>query len=141
MITRQEWDKIWWEQFRELRRANANADLILLQKAANTYMDKRYGVRPPEDKVAGPPWWMQLGAAAIGVPMGILTKFWAFMNGKKLVVGAVITALASIAGILPVVLAAVGVEAILIGKIVGVATMIVGAAHKAYKFIYKEEHQ
>lgn len=140
MITQQEWDKIWWQQFAELRRANATVDLVLLQKAANTYMEKRYGARPPEAQVAGPPWWMQLGATAIGVPMGFLAKFWAFMNGKKTVVGAVLTALTVAVGYMPAVLAFLGISAVQIAQYVGIGTTIVGIAHKVYKFIYKEEH-
>jgi hypothetical protein len=130
-ITQQEWDKIWWEQFADLRRANATVDLVVLQKAANTYMEKRYGARPPAEKVAGPPWWM---------PMGLLTKFWEFMNGKKVVVGAIITFLTVVAGYLPAVLAFFGIGAVQVAQYVGIATTVVGIAHKIYKFIYKEEH-
>ncbi len=138
-MTQQEWDKLWWDEFLRLRREAPTADLTLLHKAATTYMNKRYGARPSGVET-GPPWWMKLGATAIGVPMGFLTKFWEYMNGKKLVVGAIITAVSVLATQLGVLLPLLGLDAVLVAKVVGIATMVVGVLHKVYKFIYKEEH-
>ena len=139
-MTKLEWDKLWWDEFGKLRRADPTKDLTLLHRAATTYMNKRYGARPAGEEKSGPPWWMQLGAIAIGVPMGFLTKFWDYMSGKKLVVGAIITTVTVIATQLGVLLPLLGLDAVLVTKIVGVATMIVGLLHKLYKFIYKEDH-
>jgi hypothetical protein len=139
-MTRNEWDKLWWDEFLAIRREEPSRDLTLLSKAATTYMNRRYGARPAGEEKSGPPWWMQLGAVAIGVPMGFLTKFWEYMNGKKLVVGAIITAVSVLATQLGVLLPLFGLDAVLVTKIVGVATMVVGILHKIYKFIYKEEH-
>jgi len=132
-MTQREWDEKWLAAYDQAWMKTRDH-----QKSfdyAHKHMLAQFGPRPEGEP--GPPWWMKMGALAIGVNM---QKIWDFMNGKKLIFGAILTALASIAGILPVILAAVGVEAILVAKVVGIATMIVGAAHKIYKFIYKEDH-
>jgi hypothetical protein len=139
-MTRQEWDQLWWEEFLALRRENPNKDLLLLHKATTAYMDKRYGARPPAVQEAGPPWWMKLGATAIGVPMGFLQKFWDYMNGKKTVVGVIITVLATAVGYAPAVLAFVGVGAATIAQYIGIATTVLGVLHKIYKWLYHEDH-
>jgi hypothetical protein len=138
-MTQLEWDKLWWDEFLRFRRDEPTRDLTLLHKAATAYMNRRYGARPAGVE-SGPPWWMKLGATAIGVPMGFLTKFWEYMNGKKTVVGAIITAVSVGIGYLPAVLAFFGVDAVQIATYVGIATTVVGILHKIYKFIYKEEH-
>jgi hypothetical protein len=137
-MTKREWEILWWEEFRKLRDENPTTDLIKVQKAAHQYMKTRYGECPPDEP--GPAWWMKLGAAAMGVPMDWLQKIWDFMNGKKTAVGLIITALAFLAGFVPALMAALGVEALLVAKVAGVLTTIVGIAHKVYKFVYKEEH-
>jgi hypothetical protein len=139
-MTRQEWDQLWWEQFLKLRREDPSKDLLLLHKVTTTYMEKRYGARPPEAQKAGPPWWMKLGATAIGVPMGFLQKFWDFMNGKKTVVGAILTALSWILANAGVVLPFFHVDAAHIAGIVGILTTVVGIAHRIYKWLYNEDH-
>jgi hypothetical protein len=139
-MTRQEWDKLWWDEFLAIRREDPTKDLTLLHKAVTTYMNKRYGARPAGEEKSGPPWWMQLGAIAIGVPMGFLGKFWDYMNGKKMLVGAIITALSVVATQLGVLLPMFGLDAVLAAKVVGVVTIAVGVLHKIYKFLYKEDH-
>lgn len=139
-MTGQEWDQIFWAEFSKLRKSKPAADLFLVQKAARTYMEKRYGARPPDKVETSPPWWMKLGAVTIGVPMGFLTGLWAWLNGKKTVIGAILTAIGVAVGYMPAVLAFFGVEADKIVTIVGVATTVVGVLHKIYKWIYKEEH-
>ena len=76
----------------------------------------------------------------IGVPTTMFTKVWDFLNGKKTVVGGVITAVAVAVQYLPSVLPFVGVDAAQVGVYVGVATTVLGLLHKVYKFVYKEEH-
>lgn len=71
----------------------------------------------------------------------MFSNVWDWLNGKKTVIGAVITAVGVVAGYLPAVLAFFGVEAVHIATVVGVVTAIVGLLHKAYKWIYKEELQ
>jgi hypothetical protein len=73
-----------------------------------------------------------------GVPMGVLQKFWEFMNGKKTVVGLVITALAKVALVVPALFAVFGASA-QAGVVVGVITAVVGVGHKIYKFLYHED--
>ena len=75
----------------------------------------------------------------IGVPVTMFAKLWEFLNGKKTVVGAVITAVSVAATYLLPVLTFFGVDPAKVGVIVGVVTTVVGVLHKAYKFIYKEE--
>lgn len=67
-------------------------------------------------------------------------KVWSWLNGKKLVLGAIITIVSSIVAGLPVILPLFIQDAAQIAQITGVALAIVGALHKAYKFIYKEDH-
>jgi hypothetical protein len=69
-----------------------------------------------------------------------MQKIWDYLSGKKTVIGVVITVLATIAGVLPPILQVVGVDAVLAAKVIGIATTVVGLAHKVYKFIYKEDH-
>jgi hypothetical protein len=138
-MTPEEWDKLWWEEFSRLRHAFPTASLTIIQKATFKLMVGKYGPKPSKPVGApGPPLWLKISALPLGVNM---TKLWDFLNGKKTIIGAAITVLAIIAGALPVVLAAVGVDAILVAKVVGIATTVVGVAHKLYKFLYKEEHQ
>jgi hypothetical protein len=137
-MTNREWTALWWEEFRKLRASDPTADLLDVQKTAHAYMIKRYGACPPEDP--GPPWWMKLGALTIGVPMGWLSSFWTFMNGKKTVVGLTITALAWLSTFVPAVMAALGSQPSQIAAVTGVLITVVGIVHKIYKFIYKEEH-
>jgi hypothetical protein len=83
---------------------------------------------------------IKLFLSRIGVDTTMLTKIWDFMNGKKTIVGAVITAVSVGATYLPAVLAFFGVDAVKIATYVGISTTVVGVAHKIYKFIYKEDH-
>ncbi len=138
-VTQAEWDQLWWEAFLQVRRERPEMDLTLLHKSTTEYMNRKYGMRPAKVE-AGPPVWMKFAALVVGVPMGFLSGLWAWFDGKKLIVGSIITVVATIAGALPVVLAAVGVGAVTVAKVVGVATTILALLHKLYKFVYKEEH-
>ncbi len=141
-MTSAEWDQLWWEEFLKLRRENPTTGLLLVHKATTQYMNKKYGDRPPAEKVAGPPWWMKLGAIAIGVPMDWLKGFWDFMNGKKTIVGAVITVVAYLAGGVPLIaaLCTTAVCVATVAKVGGIGLTLVGILHKVYKFVYREEH-
>lgn len=139
-MTRQQWDQLWWEEFLKFRRDEPTKDLTLLHKATTQYMNTRYGVRPAEEKEAGPPFWMKLGALAIGVPMGFLGSIWTKLNGYKTLFGAIITAVAYLVAGLPVILPVFGLEAVLVAKVAGIGLTVVGILHKVYKFLYKEEH-
>jgi VIT1/CCC1 family predicted Fe2+/Mn2+ transporter len=70
----------------------------------------------------------------------MIGKIWDWLNGKKTIIGAIITALAFVAGALPAVLTAFGVSAVLVAKVVGISTTVVGIAHRIYKWLYKEDH-
>lgn len=72
--------------------------------------------------------------------MDFLNKLWAWFDGKKTIVGAVITALAWAATNAAVILPVLGVDTVLVAKIGGILLTVVGVAHKIYKFLYKEEH-
>ncbi len=134
MTTRAEWDR---EYFACLDRLYVKGyEAGAAQRKAREITAARYGEQPAGEP--GPPWWMHLAAPAIGVPYAMLTKFWDFMNGKKTAVGAAITIVAYIVGGLP--LLAAFVPEVTLAKIVGVGVFVVGAAHKLYKFIYREEH-
>ncbi len=75
-----------------------------------------------------------------GVPMGWLSGLWTWLNGKKTIFGAIITAVAFIASGLGAILPLFGLSAVTVAKVVGIALTIVGILHKIYKFIYKEDH-
>lgn len=137
-MTQEEWDKIWKDVFHYFRDGND-------QKAwdkAHEFMNKTYGPRPskPKEEKAGLPLWVRITAPLVGVSTEMLTKIWDWLNGKKTVIGAVITAISVTATQLGVLLPLFGVDAVLVAKIIGIATTVVGLLHKAYKFIYKEEH-
>lgn len=140
-MTEVEWERLWWDEFRRLRHEFPTGDMLKLHKATTTYMIKRYGAKPEEQP--GPPWWMDIGALAIGVQMGTLGKLWDFLNGKKTIVGAFITVVAYlVAGIpLAAALCTTTVCATTVAKVAGVGLTVVGVLHKIYKFLYKEEHQ
>ncbi len=141
-MTQYEWDQKWWEVFRNSRLRDPAADLLAMHEATTKYMNEKYGYRPPAVKVAGPPWWAKLGAIALGVPMGWLTSFWGFMNGKKTIAGAVITIVAYLVAGVPLVaaLCTTTVCAATVAKVGGIGLTIVGLLHKLYKYIYGEEH-
>lgn len=66
-------------------------------------------------------------------------KVWTYLNGKKTLIGAILTVLGMIGDQLAVLLP------VLIGpakavQYIGISTAVIGALHKLYKFVYKEEH-
>lgn len=69
----------------------------------------------------------------------MLSKILAFLNGKKTIIGGVISIMAftpSIAAVLP----SLGVGEPIALKITGACILTVGFAHKAYKYVFGEEH-
>ena len=137
-MTKDEWDELWWEEFLRRRKADPTRDLLELHGEVRKWMERTYGPQPAAVRT-GPPWWAKVLALVAGVPM--FSGIWAWFNGKKLIIGTAITVLAILAGAVPAVLVAVGANAVLVAKVVGIFTMVVGLAHKAYKFLYNEEHQ
>lgn len=83
---------------------------------------------------------IKLFLSRIGVPATMFTKLWEFMNGKKTIFGAVLTALGVAAMYLAPVLTFFGLDAAHVATYVGVLTTVIGLLHKVYKFLYKEEH-
>jgi hypothetical protein len=132
-MTQQEWDKNWMGYYDDMWTQTRNHDRSF------TYAHKKmladFGPRP--DGELGPPWWLKVAALSLGVNM---QKIWDYLNGKKVIAGVIITVLAAIAGYLAPALNLFGVDPVLVAKVVGIATTVVGIAHKIYKFIYKEEH-
>lgn len=69
----------------------------------------------------------------------MLSKVLAFLNGKKTFIGAIISIMAftpAIAALLP----SLGVGNELTLKITGICVLVIGLAHKAYKYVFGEEH-
>jgi hypothetical protein len=135
-VTRKEWDARWlleydsmWMETRDHRKAFAYAQHAMVHT---------FGPRPDGD--LGPPLVAKLWALANGVPMTFLSSLWKWLDGKKVIIGAIITTLSVIASSLPAILAAFGLEAVQISTIMGIVLMVVGICHKIYKFIYKEDH-
>jgi len=69
----------------------------------------------------------------------MLNKVWAYLNGKKLLIGAILTVLSMVAEQLAVLLPVLLPPATAL-RYVGAATAVVGILHKIYKFVYKEDH-
>lgn len=68
----------------------------------------------------------------------MIGKVWAYLNGKKTLVGAVIVILSTVADQLSVILPAL-LEPAEAAKYIGIATTVLGVAHKLYKFVYKTD--
>lgn len=67
----------------------------------------------------------------------LVGKIWSWLDGKKLLLGSVLTILGTVAEQLSVVLPAL-VGPAKSAQYIGVATAVVGGLHKAYKWYYKE---
>jgi len=67
----------------------------------------------------------------------IVGKVWTWLDGKKTVFGSVLAILGTVAEQLSVILPSLLGPA-KAAQYVGVATAVLGALHKAYKFYYKE---
>jgi hypothetical protein len=63
-------------------------------------------------------------------------KIWTWLDGKKTIIGAVITAISYLAAGLPTLLPGFGLEPSVVGKIVGVSLLVVGLLHKGFKLKY-----
>jgi hypothetical protein len=133
-VTQEDWDAKWlmlydraWIEFRDHNKSFAFAHKKMLAL---------HGPRP--DGEPGPPWWTKVLALSLGVNM---TKIWEFLAGKKLIIGAIITILASLAALLPDVLPVFGLDPVLTAKVVGLVTMILGLVHKFYNFVFKEPYK
>jgi len=133
-MTRQEWDKNWMGYYDDMWIQTRNHDHSF--RYAHKKMLADFGPRP--DGEPGLPWWIKLAALTLGVNM---QKFWDFMNGKKVVVGIILTVLGVTTGYLAPTLTFFNVDPALVVKVVGIATTVVGVGHKVYKFIYKEDHE
>lgn len=72
----------------------------------------------------------------------MLNTIWTKLNGWKTVIGASITLIAYIAAGIPLVagLCTTAVCATTVAKAAGIGLTVVGLLHKAYKFIYREDH-
>ena len=66
-------------------------------------------------------------------------KFWTWVSGKKVVIGAVISVASEIVNNLPVLLPVFVQDANEVTRIFGIGLTVVGLAHKAYKYAYNEE--
>jgi len=138
-VTREQWDEQWWQIYHALVKIGKPPQDAF--KEAHRRMLRTFGPQPAEkaDK-AGPPFLVRVLAPLAGVDMNFLAGIWDWLNGKKTIIGTIITVIALVSGQLGVLLPLLGVDAVLIAKIIGVTTMVLGILHKAYKFIYKEEH-
>lgn len=132
-MTQQEWDRQWMGHYDDMWMQTRNHDRSFTY--AHKKMRADFGPRP--DGEPGLPWWLKVAALTLGVNM---QKIWDFMNGKKVLVGVIVTVLAWLATNAAVILPVLGVDAVLVAKISGVLLTVVGVAHKIYKFLYKEEH-
>lgn len=142
-MTSEQWNEKWWELYRAY--VKAGKDPMAAFKAAHDRMLRVFGPEPEVPKPkgaakAGPPLWVKFLAPLAGVEMGFISKIWEWLNGKKTVIGAVITVIALIGDQLGIILPLLGVDAVLVAKVIGIVSMVLGVAHKVYKFLYKEEH-
>ena len=142
-LTREAYDQKWSEVYQEFWRKTGNGNESLLLTVQR--MRELYGPPPPED--ARPPFWLHLVASLSGVSWDMITKIWDWLNGKKLIIGAIITLLAelqvALLAAIPAIQAAFpSTSKIVVWSTAGVGALgtIVGLGHKLYKFIYHEEH-
>lgn len=89
--------------------------------------------------MSGLPLKYRLLARVAGVNVDILSKIWAWMDGKKTVLGLILTATGGLAAFLPMV-AVQYPGARWIGATAGVVLTVNGLLHKAWKMKYGEEH-
>ncbi len=94
------------------------------------------------DRLPGPSLKIRIFARLAGVPMDKLKAIWDFMNGKKTIVGAIITLVAYLVAGIPLVagLCTSAVCLATVAKVGGIGLTIVGLLHKGYKLIYREDH-
>ena len=98
-MTQDEWDEKWWDAYNYLVQ-RAGVPPARAFEMAHDHMRKNHGYRPKGES-SGPPFWMKLAAPVIGVPMDFIKKIWDWLNGRKVLI------VALVAGI-PVIVEAVG---------------------------------
>lgn len=65
-------------------------------------------------------------------------KVWGWLNGKKTVIGALITVLSAIVAFVGVALPAFGVDAVLVAQVTGFIVSVIGLLHKLAKALGAE---
>jgi len=70
----------------------------------------------------------------------MVMKVWAWLNGKKLALSGALFLMQQLLLILPATLAAFSVPAAQATQITAIAFAVVGMVHKAWKWIYHEDH-
>lgn len=138
-MTREEWDTRWEALVRALQTTRGLSPERAFE-LAHVRMEALFGPRPADEQ--GPPLIAKIGALAMGVPLQMLSKIWAKLNGWKTIIGVAITVIAYVVGGIPLVagLCTTAVCAATVAKAAGIGLTIVGLLHKAYKFIYREDH-
>ncbi len=71
----------------------------------------------------------------------LMSNVMLWLNGKKTVIGAIITIVAAVPALLGATLPAFGVDTVHVALYVGYSVTLVGLLHKLYKRVYGEEHQ
>ena len=134
-IDHNEWNRLWWEEFHRLREKYPTLDLGYLQKQAVKNMETIYGPMPKAEK--GPPWWLKLVAPFLGVQMDFITKAWAWLNGRKLFLTTLLTALPVIATAVYDVACSLysGTCPASLAQITIVVATIVSVGHKIFKLL------
>lgn len=135
-VTRREWDTRWFAEYDQTWMATRNHGRSF--HAAHKTMLAHFGPRP--DGVPEPPLTAKIGALATGVPMPTLKSIWTWLDGKKLVAGAILDLASALALALPALLPAFGLEAAVVTQVVAKAALVVGLLHRFYKYAYKTEH-
>jgi len=89
--------------------------------------------------MSGLPWKYKILARLAGVDTTMLANLWKWSDGKKTWVGGVVTALGTVAALVPQ-LSELFPNAKWLVVVGGAVQTINGLAHKAYKARYSEEH-
>lgn len=87
-VSRAEWDAKWLEEYKRYAKQMPPGEAF---NAAHRRMQLTYGFRPqgpPE-----PPFWLKLVAPVIGVPMKSIKAVWDWLNGRKLFLTALLSAI------------------------------------------------
>lgn len=122
-----------WDNLYRSERVRLISEGVSAQKAftrAHRYMAKTFGPRPKGPPK--PPLWLRLAAKVAGEGES-MKKFWAFLNGKKTLLGVILVSVPVIWGGVEPVLTEAGMSAEKAAAIGGVVLGAVGILHKVMK--------
>lgn len=129
-MTHEEWDKRWWDIYTKMVKENVPPQRAFFR--AHEIMRQKYGPQPDVES-KGPPFWLKLAAPILGVPMDFVKKIWAWLDGRKTFLAALIAAVPVILDTIRQVIEAGGFSTVGYEKAVVAILFVVGILHKIIK--------